>query len=54
MQTPIDEPFTRFAALYEQAKQQQPKDPNAVTLATVDASGRPSARFSIPRRTSCC
>ena len=38
------EPFTRFTALYEQAKRSQPKDPNAVTLATVDAHGRPSAR----------
>lgn len=39
-----NEPFTRFAALYEQAQLAQPKDPNAVTLATVDARGRPSAR----------
>ena len=30
--------------MYELAKAAQPKDPNAVTLATVDASGRPSAR----------
>ena len=45
MQTDWNEPFTRFAALYEEAKQQQPKDPNAVTLATVDAAGRPSARI---------
>ena len=44
---PIDwnEPFARFTELYALAKQQQPKDPNAVTLATVDANGRPSARI---------
>lgn len=39
-----NEPFTRFAALFAEAQQAQPKDPNAVTLATVDARGRPSAR----------
>jgi pyridoxamine 5'-phosphate oxidase len=44
MNTDWNEPFARFAALYELAKQRQPKDPNAVTLATVDATGRPSAR----------
>ena len=44
---PIDwnEPFARFTELFALAKQQQPKDPNAVTLATVDANGRPSARI---------
>ena len=30
--------------MFELAKAAQPKDPNAVTLATVDARGRPSAR----------
>ncbi len=44
MPTNWEEPFTRFTTLFERAKQSQPKDPNAVTLATVDASGRPSAR----------
>ena len=44
MQTDWNEPFTRFAALFEQAKQLQQKDPNACTLATVDESGRPSSR----------
>ena len=44
MPTDWNEPFTRFTELYELAKQKQPKDPNAVTLATVDANGRPSAR----------
>jgi pyridoxamine 5'-phosphate oxidase len=44
MPTDWNEPFARFTELYELAKQRQPKDPNAVTLATVDAKGRPSAR----------
>jgi pyridoxine/pyridoxamine 5'-phosphate oxidase len=39
MTAPWSEPFTRFAALFEQAKQAQPKDPNAMSLATVDANG---------------
>lgn len=39
-----NEPFTRFAALFDEAQKVQPKDPNAVTLATVDAQGRPSVR----------
>ncbi len=44
---PIDwsEPFARFNAWFSEAKLKQPKDPNAVTLATVDAKGRPSARI---------
>jgi len=45
MTAPWSEPFTRFAALFEQAKQAQPKDPNAMSLATVDANGRPSVRI---------
>jgi pyridoxamine 5'-phosphate oxidase len=38
------EPFTRFRTLFEQATQTQPKDPNAMSLATVDSNGRPSLR----------
>lgn len=45
MTAPWSEPFTRFAALFEQAKLAQPKDPNAMSLATVDANGRPSVRI---------
>lgn len=45
MTAPWSEPFTRFAALFEQAKQAQPKDPNAMSLATVDPNGRPSVRI---------
>jgi pyridoxamine 5'-phosphate oxidase len=44
MNAPWSEPFTRFATLFEQAKLAQPKDPNAMSLATVDARGRPSVR----------
>ena len=45
MNAPWSEPFTRFATLFAQAKQVQPKDPNAMSLATVDARGRPSLRI---------
>lgn len=45
MRAAFDEPFDRFRAMFELAKAAQPKDPNAVTLATVDARGRPSARM---------
>lgn len=41
---PWNEPFDRFAALYAEAQHAQPQDPNAVSLATVDARGRPSVR----------
>lgn len=47
MNVPWNEPFQRFGALYEQAKHAQPKDPNAMTVATVDAEGRPSARVCL-------
>lgn len=38
------EPFRRFQDLFDAAKVAQPKDPNAMSLATVDARGRPSVR----------
>ena len=44
MRAPYTEPFERFRTLFAQAATAHPKDPNAVTLATVDARGRPSAR----------
>lgn len=44
MIVPWSEPFTRFAAVFEDAKRAQPKDPNAMSLATVDERGRPSVR----------
>jgi pyridoxamine 5'-phosphate oxidase len=40
-----DAPFRRFAEVYDKARVAQPRDPNAVVLATVGADGRPSARF---------
>jgi pyridoxamine 5'-phosphate oxidase len=42
--TDWQEPFTRFGALFDEAKKVVGKDPNAVSLATVDARGRPSVR----------
>lgn len=42
--TDWQEPFTRFGALFDEAKKLVSKDPNAVSLATVDAKGRPSVR----------
>lgn len=44
MATPWNEPFDRFGALFERAKVSQPKDPNAMSLATVDGDGRPTVR----------
>ena len=43
MELPLD-PIERFAALYEQAKQTIPVDPNAMIVATVGDDGRPSTR----------
>ncbi len=43
MQLPND-PFERFAALYEEARRVIPVDPNAMLLASVGPSGRPSTR----------
>lgn len=45
MTAPWKEPFERFQALYALAQAAQPKDPNAASLATVDADGRPSVRI---------
>jgi pyridoxamine 5'-phosphate oxidase len=42
--TDWQEPFTRFGALFDEAKKLVTKDPNAMSLATVDARGRPSVR----------
>lgn len=43
MELPED-PIERFAALYEQAKQAIPVDPNAMIVASLGDDGRPSAR----------
>ena len=39
------EPFTRFGTVFDEAKKLVTKDPNAVSLATLDAKGRPSVRM---------
>ncbi len=43
--TAADEPFALFAAWLEQATASEPRDPTAMTLATVDADGMPNARM---------
>lgn len=43
--TAADEPFRLFAAWLEDATQSEPRDPNAMTLATVDSDGMPNARM---------
>ena len=47
MLAPWEEPFTRFGVVFEEAKRAQPKDPNAMSVATVDARGRPSVRVCL-------
>jgi pyridoxamine 5'-phosphate oxidase len=39
------DPFTKFGAWMAEAEASEPNDPNAMTLATTGASGRPSARI---------
>ena len=41
----FDDPFVTFAAWMKEAAQSEPSDPNAMTLATCTADGRPSARI---------
>jgi pyridoxamine 5'-phosphate oxidase len=43
--TAADEPFQLFAAWLKEATTTEPRDPTAMTLATVDASGIPNARM---------
>lgn len=45
MELDLSDPIARFAELFAEAARAQPKDPNAMTLATVDPDGRPSARI---------
>jgi pyridoxamine 5'-phosphate oxidase len=40
-----EEPFRLFEEWFEAAKSKEPNDPNAMTLATVDAEGVPDARM---------
>jgi len=43
--TEADEPLRLFAAWFAEARQSEPVNPEAMTLATVDASGLPNARM---------
>ena len=43
--TEADEPLRLFAAWFSDATRSEPADPNAMTLATVDADGLPNARM---------
>jgi pyridoxamine 5'-phosphate oxidase len=43
--TDADEPFELFAAWFDEAKRKEPADPNAMALATVDATGMPNVRM---------
>ncbi len=43
--TAADEPFRLFAAWLKDATASEPRDPTAMTLATVDADGLPDARM---------
>jgi pyridoxamine 5'-phosphate oxidase len=43
--TAADEPFQLFAAWLQEATASESRDPTAMTLATVDADGRPNARM---------
>lgn len=43
--TDADEPLRLFAAWFAEARRAEPVNPEAMTLATVDAGGRPNARM---------
>ena len=43
--TAADEPLRLFAAWFEEAVRGEPRDPTAMSLATVDADGRPNVRM---------
>jgi pyridoxamine 5'-phosphate oxidase len=43
--TAADDPFALFAAWLKDASASEPRDPTAMTLATVDADGAPNARM---------
>ena len=45
MTVTIDEPIELFRSWLKEAEDAEPINPNAMTLATVDAEGRPSARM---------
>src|SRR5258705_473881 len=43
--TQADEPLRLFSAWFEEAARTEPRDPNAMALATVDADGLPNVRL---------
>jgi pyridoxamine 5'-phosphate oxidase len=43
--TEADEPLRLFAAWFEEAKRSEPRDPDAMALATVDPDGLPNVRM---------
>jgi pyridoxamine 5'-phosphate oxidase len=43
--TEADEPLRLFAAWFEEARKSEPRDPTAMSLATVDAEGLPNVRM---------
>ena len=49
--TAADEPLRLFAAWLTDATASEPRDPNAMTLATVDADGLPNARMVLLKGT---
>ena len=51
--TEADEPWALFAAWMEEAKRSEPRDPNAMALATVDADGLPNVRMVLLKGVDC-
>jgi pyridoxamine 5'-phosphate oxidase len=45
----MDDPFERFASWLAEAEQREPNNPGAMSVATVDAHGRPSSRMVLLR-----
>lgn len=43
----LDDPFATFALWFGEARQSEPNDPNAMTVATCTADGKPSARIAL-------
>jgi pyridoxamine 5'-phosphate oxidase len=51
MSTAERDPYELFDAWFQEASAKEPNDANAMTLATVDASGQPSARMVLLKGT---
>ena len=50
--TPREDPFALFDAWMEEAKKSEPNEPNAMAVASVDATGRPDARMVLLKEAS--